>query len=255
MPKLTLGCEASDLLQVTQEEGFVLLRQHGWDLLRLQECSLLTFALCTWQIFPDALWLYQVISSYCTSIFCGFLCLDAPGTGWVVIDSEYVAIQLCREIHRGSGGLVWQWPEGAASMWSQHCEVRVTSSIFQSGRLDLELCSTSPTYDDIWQIHTVIIQYNYIYSVAWYTKPPWAPIQNSWVIWKVLASKVVNSWFPIYSRLTVSRPVLVANIFQLCCCQSYVKGLQGNRRSQSVPNPLFAYLAQLPQFWLEVNKA
>ena len=47
MPKLTLGCEASDLLQVTQEEGFVLLRQHGWDLLRLQECSLLTFALCT----------------------------------------------------------------------------------------------------------------------------------------------------------------------------------------------------------------
>lgn len=29
--------EASDLLQVTQEEGFVLLREHGWDLLRLQE--------------------------------------------------------------------------------------------------------------------------------------------------------------------------------------------------------------------------
>ncbi|CAK9025798.1 unnamed protein product [Durusdinium trenchii] len=29
--------EASDLLQVTHEEGFVLLRQHGWDLLRLQE--------------------------------------------------------------------------------------------------------------------------------------------------------------------------------------------------------------------------
>ena len=29
--------QASDLLQVTHEEGFVLLREHGWDLLRLQD--------------------------------------------------------------------------------------------------------------------------------------------------------------------------------------------------------------------------
>ena len=110
------------------------------------------------QIISDYIRLYHHTVHPYSVAFCAWVLLEPSGLSSTV--GGIAGSQLCREIHGGSGGLVWQWPEGAASMWSQHCEVRVTSSIFQSGRLDIELSSTSPTYD--------MYRYKYytLYSVA-----------------------------------------------------------------------------------------